>query len=142
MNQTTALVSAQFFKVSITGIYEILIAGASGGKGVCSSYVGGGAVLHSQKFLDSEHSYAVTIGQSGDNACDNDHFANLCNLSVESCTQQYNESYQQIDFHNSPPNCSYDGGGGGGGGKCGWAAGPGWPWILDGQQAHIVKPKK
>ena len=33
-------------------------------------------------------------------------------------------------------------GGGGGGGKCGWAAGPGWPWILDGQQAHIVKPKK
>jgi len=116
INLTTPLVSAQFFRVSITGVYDILIAGASGGKGVCSPFVGGGAVLHSQRFLDSEQLYAVTIGQSGNNACDSEHFAKLCNLSVESCVQQYNKSYQQIDFSNSPPNCLYDGGGGGGGG--------------------------
>ena len=116
VNQTSFLVGAQFFQIPITGTYDILIVGASGGKGVCSPYVGGGAVLHSQRFLDSDQLYAVTIGQSGDDACDNDRFPRFCNMSVEDCTQQYKKSYQQNNFKSSPPNCSFDGGGGGGGG--------------------------
>ena len=108
---------AQFFQVMITGNYDILIVGASGGKGVCSPYVGGGAVLHSQRFLNSEQLYAVTIGQSGENACDGDRYVDLCTKSIENCTQQYNKGYQQINFEGSPPYCTYDGGGGGGGGS-------------------------
>lgn len=117
-NQTLSslLTGAQFFQVSITGNYEILVVGASGGKGVCSPYVGGGAILHSQRFLNSEQLYAVTIGQSGENACDSDRFADLCAMSVENCAQQYKESYKQINFMGSPPSCLFDGGGGGGGG--------------------------
>ena len=116
-NQTNILMGAQFFQVSITGMYEIVIAGASGGKGVCSPYVGGGAVLHSQRFLNSDQLYSVTVGQSGENACDADRFTDLCAMSVEICTQKYNESYHEIDFKDSPPFCMYDGGGGGGGGS-------------------------
>ena len=116
INETNFLVGAQFFRVSITGTYDIYVVGASGGKGVCSPYVGGGAVLHSQKFLDSEQLYAVTIGQSGSNACDNDRFLKFCNMSVENCTQQYNNYYQQANFKGLPPCCLFDGGGGGGGG--------------------------
>lgn len=111
---TNILMGIQFFQVSITGHYEVLIVGASGGRGVCSPYVGGGAVLHSQRFLYAEQLYAVTVGQSGDSACEGDRFAELCSMSVKNCTMQYNETYQEIDFEGFP--CSYDGGGGGGGG--------------------------
>ena len=116
INQTDILMGAQFFQVSITGTYEILLVGASGGKGVCSPYVGGGAILHSQRFLNSDQLYSVTIGQSGESACDGDRFTDLCAMSVENCTRKYNDSYHQIDFKESPPYCLYDGGGGGGGG--------------------------
>ena len=67
-NRTDILEGAQFFKVPSTRNYDISIAGASGGKGVCSPYVGGGAILHSQRFLDSEQLYVVTIEQLGNNA--------------------------------------------------------------------------
>ena len=118
VNFTDSLLGTQFFTVPTFGNYTVEIAGAAGGRGVCSPYRGGGAILGAQVLLESGVTYGVTVGQVGDSACDGGRFPDLCNnsLSTENCTGLYNAAYNITSFSDAPPDCSFDGGGGGGGG--------------------------
>ena len=100
---------AQGFRVRRSGWYNLTVAGAAGGRGLCSLYYGRGAVLKVTAYLTAGQDAAILVGQKGTGPCDVDPSHELClkppvNVNEsENCTSLWNMTV-------------VDSGGGGGGG--------------------------
>ena len=60
----------QLVKIPRTATYNLTVAGASGGSGLCSSVIGRGIVIRAQAVLDEKFEMLVLVGQRGMGPCD------------------------------------------------------------------------
>ena len=68
----------QGFRVRRSGRYNLTVAGAAGGRGLCSLYYGRGAVLKVTAYLTAGQDAAILVGQKGTGPCDVDPSHELC----------------------------------------------------------------
>ena len=102
----------QYFKLPRKGRYSLTIAGARGGKGVCSPWAGLAPVFQSSATYNDRFMFELAIGQRGGDACGSTEWE--C-LPVNSSIQELVECSDR--WQNQPSNTvTGDGGGGGGGG--------------------------
>ena len=69
---------AQGFRVKRSGWYNLTVAGAAGGRGLCNLYYGRGAVLKVTAYLTAGQDAAILVGQKGTGPCDVDSSHELC----------------------------------------------------------------
>ena len=117
----------QGFSLSRDGIYNITVAGASGGEGVCNSEYGSGGVVSAQVRLTTDYEYLILVGQEGTSVCNVPHNANnpLCResrpQSLEQAQACNNSWYNWTTiFKNGDIFYNFNGGGGGGGASMIW----------------------
>lgn len=115
-------IGAQGFRVPSEGTYNITIAGASGGWGLCSVFQGGyGYERTIQVHLTPEEELLVLVGQQGRGPCDiipkdSPVYSTFCvnrlmfNEEIENCTSAWNTTY-----NTNPDFYAVFGGAGGGG---------------------------
>ena len=105
----------QGFKFPRTGFYNVTIAGAAGGRGLCSIRGGYGAILTNQLYIqkDINDSVLILVGQKGTSPCETNRSHSLCQTPPVNITEaeQCNSTWSNI---------AYVGGGGGGGGSMIW----------------------
>ena len=61
---------AQGFHVPRDDVYNVTIAGASGGEGVCNYHYGLGGVISAQVRLTTDYEYLILVGHKGTSVCD------------------------------------------------------------------------
>ena len=111
----------QGFRVPKTALYNITMAGAAGGRGLCNYLSGFGFVQKFNVELSPAHDMQILVGQRGKGPCDVNSSHTLChsalNLSLvngrEACNATWWRSLSNIEFGNDI--YSSVGGGGGGG---------------------------
>ena len=114
---------AQGFQVPKNGLYNITVAGARGGRGICNSEHGGyGYQMSVQVELSTEYELLILVGQRGTEPCDvipefeeaygifcreliTDHDVHMCNETWYNYTREFNHSFYE----------AFGGGAGGGG---------------------------
>ena len=122
------LSGAQGFRVPTSGLYNITIAGARGGRGICNPLRGYGYRRTVQVELSTEYELLIFVGQRGTEPCDvipksKDTYATFCQeppftiANVRSCNETWFNFTQAANF--DPMFSFYEvfGGGGGGGGS-------------------------
>ena len=102
----------QFIKLPRNGSYQITIAGAGGGKGLCNPQPGAAPILRRNILTSDRDIVGIIVGQRGTDACHtipSNRYGGLCliNVTADNCTSVYQM--------NSGLCSLYDGGGGGGG---------------------------
>ena len=101
----------QLFTVPRTGIYDVVIAGASGGRGVCSTTYGLGYAFTKRYILPQGVPFEVIVGQRGLSGCRGSATFEYCSSPlnttalIDECVAAY-RNLSTVDL---------DGGGGGGG---------------------------
>ena len=110
---------AQVFRVTRDTVYNVTLAGATGGRGLCNIEEGRGLVLHLRVTLSTKLHYLLLVGQKGLGPCDVDQpeiplCQNRPNSSEESsnCSRAWLQSLEQEGI----AQFAYDNTGGGGGG--------------------------
>ena len=103
---------AQGFKVPRSGLYNITVSGAAGGRGVCNFEYGRGLVVRLQADLLTEFEILVLVGQRGVSPCDINPSHELCGNPPTTVEQSMECGAQWND--------SYSGGAGGGGASMLW----------------------
>ena len=84
---------AQGFRLPQAGLYNITVAGASGGRGLCNIVFGFGAVQKLQVELSSEHELLILVGQRGIGPCEVDNLdPELRQRLCEDPPSSFNES--------------------------------------------------
>ena len=102
----------QYFKLPRVGVYTVTIAGARGGKGVCSPWAGLAPVFQVDVHYNDRFTIELAIGQRGGDACGSPEWP--C-LPVNSTIQELVECSDRWRSQASGVVMG-DGGGGGGGG--------------------------
>ena len=83
----------QGFRLPQAGSYNITVAGASGGRGICNTVFGFGAVQKLQVELSLEHELLILVGQRGIGPCEvEDLDPELWQLVCEDPPSSFNES--------------------------------------------------
>ena len=102
---------SQIFVVPRSGNYTVTIAGASGGRGVCSSYNGLGVIARETAQFRRGEILRILVGQKGKSACDGYKSIDVCQISndSEACEILWRTAYSTSEYQ------LLDGGGGGGG---------------------------
>ena len=93
-----------------SGWYNLTVAGAAGGRGLCSLYYGRGAVLKVTAYLTAGQDAAILVGQKGTGPCDVDPSLELCQedpMNVNESENCFNLLFEEAGFFG-------EGGGGGG----------------------------
>lgn len=72
------IVGAQGFRVPSAGLYNITIAGAAGGRGLCNIEVGHGLLRQFQVELSTAHELLIVVGQKGLSPCDTENPPSVC----------------------------------------------------------------
>ena len=109
----------QGFRIPREDVYNVTIAGAAGGRGLCSIHFGRGRVLNSQIQLTPDYELLVMVGQKGHSPCDNPSDHPLCYNpprkleEANQCNQSWYNMTRGSDFDDL---LYYFSGGGGGGG--------------------------
>ena len=103
---------AQGFKVPRSGLYNITVAGAAGGIGVCNFEYGRGLVVRLQANLFTEFDLLVLVGQRGVSPCDINPSHELCESPPTTVEQSMECGAQWND--------DFTGGAGGGGASMLW----------------------
>ena len=124
---------AQGFKVPRAGVYNITVAGAAGGRGLCNPEIGLGLVQQIQVELSPRYELLVLVGQRGLGPCSIDNPPAVCSdFPTLSMTNESVECFNQWYFFLNSLNSSEVGeftlahvGGAGGGG-----ASMVWPMLL------------
>ena len=121
---------AQGFRLPQAGLYNITVAGAAGGRGVCNTEFGRGAVQRLQVELTLDYELLILVGQRGLSPCEVDSFQpELQQLVCENPPRSFNESeechtlwrgylleaYNETIIDNESIIDHLSGGGGGGG---------------------------
>ena len=105
---------AQGFRVRRSGRYNLTVAGAAGGRGLCNLYYGRGAVLKVTAYLTAGQDAAILVGQKGTGPCDMGPSHELClkppvNVSEsENCSRVWENDSAELFVR-------FSGGGAGGG---------------------------
>ena len=104
---------AQGFQVSKNGLYNITVAGARGGRGICNSEHGGyGYQMSVQVELSTEYELLILVGQRGTEPCDvipeieeaygifcreliTDHDVHMCNETWYNYTREFDCSFYE-----------------------------------------------
>ena len=120
---------AQEFQVPRSGLYNITIAGAAGGRGLCNTEYGLGRILKLQvEIQSSDYVLRVAVGQRGLGPCDIDDRPFVCNNPPVStndtaeCLMQWHE-WLVSALENRNQKYPFVGGAGGGGASMVWPVG-------------------
>ena len=111
----------QGFHVPREGLYNITLAGASGGRGLCNFERGRGALFRIQVYLTPDVELLVMVGQPGLGPCSSTENHELCTNPPESinethtCNQTWNAFLSREHADDFSLLYDYSGGGGGGG---------------------------
>ena len=112
----------QLVKIPRTALYNITVAGAAGGRGLCSSLYGHGLVIRAQAVLDERFRVLVLVGQAGHGPCefsepplDSPCYFLPVNDSGECNTTWLNYLLDTAGYEDGFDVYSHIGGGGGGG---------------------------
>ena len=121
---------AQGFCLPRDDLYNITVAGASGGEGLCNYHYGLGGVIRAQVRLTTDYEYLILVGQKGTSVCDVPENANhpVCLLprptnltEVQTCNVAwYNWTMINASGAAQDNRYSFNGGGGGGGASMIW----------------------
>ena len=109
----------QGFRIPREDVYNVTLAGAAGGRGLCNIHFGRGRVMNFQVKLTPDYELLVMVGQKGRSPCDNPSDHPLCQNPPNSleeanmCNQAWYNMTRGSDFDNIL--YSLNGGGGGGG---------------------------
>ena len=117
---------AQGFRIPKSGLYNITIAGARGGRGICNPLRGYGYIRTVQVELSAEYELLIFVGQGGTEPCDvipktKEAYATFCQdppfniTDVKSCNETWYNFTREADF--DPMFYKVFGGGAGGGGS-------------------------
>ena len=111
------LPGVQYFVVPQSGRYVVTVAGARGGKGVCTRRPGLSPMAQLTVTLEKDAVLEVVVGQMGRDACDNNvNGIHLCDVVISDIAEAVNCSMQWESMVPTEVNL-YDGGGGAGGGS-------------------------
>ncbi len=119
---------AQGFRLPRNDLYNITIAGARGGEGLCNFEYGLGGVIRMQVELTTDYDYLVLVGHRGTSVCDvPDNAVNpICQqprprnvTEAEACTVDWN-NWINGALPEGNTAAFYNGGGGGGGASMIW----------------------
>ena len=121
-SNTLGFFGGQTFTFPRSGTYNVTIAGASGGRGLCNTKKSRGVVLKTQLAIKKgvNDSVLVLVGQKGTGPCDTNSTHNLCRspptnvTEADNCLTQWNNEMVSFTLNNRV------GGGGGGGGSMIW----------------------
>ena len=109
----------QLFRIPRAGLYNVTVAGAAGGRGLCSPLFGHGRVVTAQAEFSEGHRMLILVGQKGRAPCDFDPDESFCPFVTENATE-CNETWwnflQSIDSPLQQRDIYVHRGGGGGGG--------------------------
>ena len=109
----------QGFRIPRADVYNVTIAGAAGGRGLCNIHFGHGRVIDFQIQLTPDYELLVMVGQKGQSPCDNPSDHPLCYNPPKSLEEanQCNQSWYNMTRGSDFDNLLYifSGGGGGGG---------------------------
>ena len=112
----------QGFHVPREGLYNITLAGASGGRGLCNFERGHGAIIQIQVYLTPDVELLVMVGQPGLGPCSSTESHELCTSPPENvnetqaCNQTWNALLsREYTVRDSKIVYDFTGGGGGGG---------------------------
>ena len=119
----------QGFRFPRAGLYNITVAGAAGGRGLCNIEVGHGLVQKIQVELSTVHELLVLVGQKGLGPCDTENPPSVCNTpptlvnETVQCNATWYESLisEGVEYGNFY--YPFVGGGGGGGASVVWLRG-------------------
>ncbi len=109
---------AQLFRVPQFGLYNITIAGAAGGNGICNTERGRGLARTIQLELDPSLYLVLLVGQHGLSYCDVESNSMVCgtrqeNSNLSNCNEEWH-SYVETVYPELNISDSLGGGGGGG----------------------------
>ena len=117
---------AQGFRVPRAGLYNITIAAAAGGRGVCNIEVGHGLIQQIQVELSTVHELLILVGQKGLSPCDTENPPSVCdppptlfNETFE-CDSTWSDSIFSEGEEYGNYYYPFVGGGGGGGASVVW----------------------
>ena len=109
----------QGFRIPREDIYNVTIAGAAGGRGLCNILFGHGKVINFQVQLTPDYELLVMVGQKGQSPCDNPPVHSLCHNPPSSLGEanHCNESWYNYTLEGNVNHqiYLYTGGAGGGG---------------------------
>lgn len=131
---------AQVFRVPRSGLYNVTVAGASGGEGICHPSGRGYALLATFNFTEGQE-LMVIVGQKGLSGCKNTSgvhipfcqpWANVSDLS--NCSDKWSLEIIRRNYQvfNNVGLLAYEGGGGGGGASMVQLVGANEPLIVAG----------
>ena len=109
---------AQGFRIPREDVYNVTIAGAAGGRGLCNIHFGQGITMDFQIQLSPEYELLVMVGQKGQSPCDTPSDHTLCQSPpiTEEEADQCDQSWYNMTTHTDFGNVLYNFSGGGGGG--------------------------
>ena len=109
----------QGFRIPREDVYNVTIAGAAGGRGLCNIHFGHGKRMNFQIQLTPHYELLVMVGQKGQSPCDDPSGHPLCQSpptseeEADQCDQQWYNMTSHADFGGVLYH--FSGGGGGGG---------------------------
>ena len=121
---SSAFIGSQSFRAPRATVYNVTIAGAAGGRGLCNSEYGRGLVQQDQYNFDTSFDYLILVGQRGLGPCETgepDPGHMLCqnppqNLEDSTnCSEAYHQWLQTLRSTDEESTLSFSGGAGGGG---------------------------
>ena len=116
---------AQLIKLPRNTVYNVTIAGASGGRGLCSPVYGRGVVINAQMMIEASFNMLVLVGQKGEGPCEflnppSDSVCSLLNdvVNATKCNETWwNYIHGVAGYTDGLDVYQHTGGGGGGGGS-------------------------
>ena len=103
----------QGFRIPREGVYNVTLAGAAGGRGLCNVHIGRGRVMDFQIQLSTDYELLVMVGQRGQSPCDNPSDHPLCQSPPKS--EEEADKCDQSWYNVTEGNVLYNFSGGGGG---------------------------
>lgn len=114
---------SQGFRIDRTGYYDVTVAGAAGGRGVCSIGRGKGLLWKGRVKLRDTQDLLILVGQRGGESCDEQEDIPVCKSPPNNTTeasQCFSDWFNYLDNNSklsqSAATMTYISGGGGGGG--------------------------
>lgn len=85
---------AQGFRITRTGRYNVTLAGAAGGRGLCNTHNGRGLLWKGQVNLTTEDELLILVGQRGLTPCSSIDYQGIANMVCETPPQTEADSLQ------------------------------------------------
>ena len=133
--EVLGFLGGQGFKFPRSGMYNVTVAGAAGGRGLCNTEISFGAVLKGQLVIKEgiNDTVLILVGQKGVGPCDTNPNYEICESPPENLTKANECLEKWLNVSSSPIYQSLGGGGGGGASMI-------WPTNSSGHYDESVFP--